>query len=335
MTEAPKIGFLCTGKTPLELAVSIHCQSKMSPVLTEAGYAVGGCYTEIFDGSGPEKIKRAGKTLEYLCRSNDAVFTLGCEGFSAGDVIPELTEVVCTGSASYFTAVLCGAKELSVADKPSSAEKPPCGKYADCGRLYSDESRFGDSFRPRTLRQNVPMPFAEKLRKALGRIDRASRFSEAPANMCHSGQTSGTPSAAFNSPSRMTNGSAMRIFAGLRDRCAGKDGMRAADSQTLRGDIPTDRGRCVAHTFPESSAHAFKMPPSRARAGLLDQSLLLNFSNDADTVLPLLKALLPAIGFSVFNLSGKSAASYANFEKTLKKTAGIDNSFEFLHTVNE
>ena len=94
MTEAPKIGFLCTGKTPLELAVSIHCQSKMSPVLTEAGYAVGGCYTEIFDGSGPEKIKRAGKTLEYLCRSNDAVFTLGCEGFSAGDVIPELTEVV-------------------------------------------------------------------------------------------------------------------------------------------------------------------------------------------------------------------------------------------------
>lgn len=63
MTEAPKIGFLCTGKTPLELAVSIHCQSKMSPVLTEAGYAVGGCYTEIFDGSGPEKIKRPEKRL--------------------------------------------------------------------------------------------------------------------------------------------------------------------------------------------------------------------------------------------------------------------------------
>lgn len=334
MTEAPKIGFLCTGKTPLELAVSIHCQSKMSPVLTEAGYAVGGCYTEIFDGSGPEKIKRAGKTLEYLCRSNDAVFTLGCEGFSAGDVIPELTEVVCTGSASYFTAVLCGAKELSCADRPSPAEKRSCGRSSGCDRLYSDESRFGDSFRPRTLRQNAPMPFAEKLRKALKRIDRESRLSEMPSDMSRSGQNTETPRTAYNSPSRVTNGSAMRIFAGLRDRTGEKD-LRAADGETLRGGIPADCGRYAAHTSPEADAHVFKMPPSRARAGLLDKSLLLNFSNDADTVLPLLKALLPAIGFSVFNLSGKSAASYANFEKTLKKSAGIDNSFEFLHAINE
>lgn len=146
MTEAPRAGFFCTGKTPLELAISIHCQSKISTVLKEAGYNVGGCYTEILDNSGPEKIKRAGKTLEYLCRSNDVVFTLGCEGFAPGDVVPEITDSICTGSASYFTSVLCGARPVSVlptADK-SGFSAP------NRNRQYPDDA--GSSYLARSVR---------------------------------------------------------------------------------------------------------------------------------------------------------------------------------------
>ena len=313
MTEAPKIGFLCTGKTPLELAISIHCQSKMSTVLKEAGYDVGGCYTEIFDGSGPEKIKRAGKTLEYLCRSNQAVLTLGCEGFSAGDVIPELTDAVCTGSASYFTSVLCGAKEL-LADMPLGFS--PANSRE---RLYSDDDR-PESFRPRTLHTDraEAMPFAEKLRKALRKIDRQKL-----ADFSADGSENSAIPPSDTTPSRMSAGSAMRIFAG-----------QAGRSDDWRQKRFCEHEQNSLHETELPSAHAIKIPPSRAHAGLLGQALLLNFSNDVASALPLLETLLPAIGFSVYNLSGKSAASCAEFEKKLKKIAKIEDFHEIKHAVN-
>ena len=351
MTEAPRAGFFCTGKTPLELAISIHCQSKISTVLKEAGYNVGGCYTEILDNSGPEKIKRAGKTLEYLCRSNDVVFTLGCEGFAPGDVVPEITDSICTGSASYFTSVLCGARPVSVlptADK-SGFSTP------NRNRQYPDDagSSYLGAFRPRTLKKcpapiSLPnaetMPFADLIRKVIKPVEGDKRFSENPAS-------------SEKPQTRMTSGLAMRIFAGLRDRTAvwgteenvpnskNTSGLQKAKTSLFSKATPNGRSAKNANasaTAGKAECVPFvpkntdiKLAPSRARAGLLENALLLNFSNDIDTVLPLLRGILPAIGFSVYNLSGKSAASYAEFEKSLKISAKISSFPEFKHVVNE
>ncbi len=327
MTEAPKAGFLCTGKTPLELAISIHCQSKMDTILKNAGYNIGGCYTEILDNSGPEKIKRAGKTMEYLCRSNDVVFTLGCEGFAPGDVIPELTDVVCTGNASYFTSILCGAQELVL---PSERTSQPglwgnACRISDCERIYSGDSQetakngtIGE-FRPRTRKSESAMPFAERLRKALKQLNNDNL----PPEKAHAAESLHT---------RMTAGSAMRIFAGLRDRTAV---WGTEETVPENRNLKEEKGRFgKTSEYSARGRTTIKAPLSRAHAGLLGNAVLLNFSNDIGTALPLLKGLLPAIGFSVYNLSGKSAASYAEFEKSLKNAAGIGESLELRRAVN-
>ncbi len=208
MTDMPKTGFLCAGKNPLELSVSVHCMNKLMKELKSSGFAAGSCYTELWDSPTPERLSRAAKTLSYLCITNDLVITVGCEGFASGDVIPDITEAVCPKKAVYFSNVLCGS--LKVSDT-----------------------------------------------------------------------------------------------AGLADAI---------------------NGQC---------AEPVEISPSRAYAGICDGALILNFSNDVYTAVKLMKALIPAIGFTVYNISGKSAASVIQFEKSLKTSLECKDFFKKCSVVND
>ena len=328
MTEQPKAGFLCTGKTPLELSVSIHCANKMMSLLRDAGFAVGGCYTEILGGDCADKIERAGKTLEYLCRANELVLTLGCEGFAPGDVIPDITDLVCTGKASYFVNVLCGAEPVRVpksAIDTSSEHRDGAGSpqrlYPEEGALFSAAPRQKAGQADPDSSDGCRSTLSERLNRAL---DNLSACRTAPSD---------------HARSRVTYGSVMRIFAGSRDKLFPSE-RRPGTDERKNGERFFDKSNfahnAVAHeASADAGQTALHVPPSRAGAGILSHALLLNFSNDVRTALPLLSALMPAIHFSVYNLSGKSAAASADFEKKLKKSSNIEQFVDNRHVVNK
>ncbi len=117
MTDAPKFGFLCVGKNPLDLSVSVHACDKLAKLLRLAGFMPGGCYTEIVDAGDIQlSMTRASRTIEHLCLSNELVMTIGNTGFSENDIIPDVTELICTKKASYFTNILCGSCNLPFAN---------------------------------------------------------------------------------------------------------------------------------------------------------------------------------------------------------------------------
>ncbi len=309
MTAMPKVGFLCTGKNPLELAASIHCQTRMTPLLRENGFAVGGCYTELIECDSPEKIKRVGKTLEHLCHANDLVLTLGCEGFAAGDVIPDVTEVVCPTGVAYFTNLLCGSQSVYAGTNAALSHQNP-----QVERLFSDDAPEAPVFRPRSevlhkhpLLGDNRAPFSARLRRAVNALRVASlapTASDKPAE------------APFRS--RMSDTVGYRIFSETHKvRPSG------------RSACPTDR------TETPTAPQPLCVPPSRARAGIMEKALLLNFSANACTALPLLQTLLGTISFSVCHLSGKSAAAGAAFEKSLKNEVGLDESLQTYQAVNK
>lgn len=122
MTEMPKVAFLSTGKTPLELSVSIHCTYKMMDAFANEGFGTGALYTEILNGVLEDKVKHACITLEHLCMNNDVVVTVGCEGFSEEDVIPDITEYMCEKKAVYFSNVLCGSQKVYYDDEKTASE---------------------------------------------------------------------------------------------------------------------------------------------------------------------------------------------------------------------
>lgn len=60
-------------------------------------------------------------------------------------------------------------------------------------------------------------------------------------------------------------------------------------------------------------------PFSRAVAGIRDDVLVLNFSNDTPAAVSLLTALLPAVRFSVLALTGNSAEDLRAFEAAARR----------------
>lgn len=124
MTDIPMAGFLCSGKTPLALSVSVHCAYKMMDVLKENGFGIGACHTEITEPVTLGLIERATATLEHITGCCELVVTVGCDGFSVCDIMPDITEALCKKSATFFSSVLCGAREL-YSNEPKSIVRAP------------------------------------------------------------------------------------------------------------------------------------------------------------------------------------------------------------------
>lgn len=260
MTEAPLVGLWCTGRNALELAVSVHCSRKVMAILRDAGYSLGSCYTEITLPHSTQKMTVELKTMKRLCVASDLVLTFGCEGFSEGDVVPDITMRASDTTVTYFSNVLCGSVGVSVPDKDSSERGD--GKL----RLYPEEDEF--------------------CRRALAR-------------------------------GRYHNGS------------------KPYRTQAFTSENNSDTDALYHRCPPVQEMSGFiKLRPSRAVSVICEKALVLNLTNDVSKAGEAVKALLPAIGFTVYNLSGKSAAFYICEENSLKATPEFQNFFTNNSIVN-
>lgn len=129
MTDMPNAGFLCAGKTPLALSVSVHCAYKMMEVFRSSGFEICACHTVITEPYSTLVCESARKTLRHICSLCDVVITVGCDGFALSDIMPDITEAVCDRKVPYFSSVLCGLMKLDgVSYAPSRALSMLCGE---------------------------------------------------------------------------------------------------------------------------------------------------------------------------------------------------------------
>ena len=117
MTDMPVFGILCCGKDIAELAVSVKCCSYITKIMKNGGYSLGGYHTALLKRGDDGLIKLCGDKLYHLCRTCDAVFTVGCDGFSPDDIIPDITIKLCESEAVFFTRQLCGVSDIGNYDK--------------------------------------------------------------------------------------------------------------------------------------------------------------------------------------------------------------------------
>ncbi|MBP5245358.1 MAG: hypothetical protein J6036_02755 [Clostridia bacterium] len=258
MTDIPKMGFLCAGKTPLELSASIHCAYKIMKVLNSAGYENAGYYTKIYSAYDKEKEEKTKNVLERLCSCCDLVLTVGCEGFSACDVIPEITEKLCEKKVGYFSNILNGSRSIKNINER--------GKETVM-RLFPDEKPQGA----------------------------AGEFSFSPFCGVSGAKDGGK---AVNNGKPHKKSVAARIFSA------------SPPKKTKFYALPSEK-----QSFSDDYVCA---RPSRASSGILKSALILNMSNDVYTAIPLIKAVLPAVNFAVYNISGKSAADFSSYKDEVK-----------------
>ena len=96
----------------------------MMEILKENGFGIGACHTEITEPLSQKLVERAKGTLEHIAGCCELVITVGCDGFSVSDIMPDITEALCKKSATFFSSVLCGARELVVDSKYAPMQIP-------------------------------------------------------------------------------------------------------------------------------------------------------------------------------------------------------------------
>lgn len=112
MTDMPRVGFLCSGKNPLSLSVSIHCAGKLMELFRENGYITGAYHTVITEPLTKANIKRAEDTLRHMCGCCELVVTVGGCGFGVSDIMPDITDRLYNMEIPYLTAVLRGERGI-------------------------------------------------------------------------------------------------------------------------------------------------------------------------------------------------------------------------------
>lgn len=330
MTDKPKMGFLCTGKNPLELSVSVHCAYKLMEILRDAGFATGSCYTEIFSDTTERIIQRAAGTLSHLCISNDLVITVGCEGFDEADIIPDITDAVCRKKATYFSNVLCGslkicAKNNNNAGMPQELEQKT--------RLFPDD----DDVNFHNTQSLKTQPCFEDKQSFSSKLDKALyKFS---AKITSRATTVDVDKLTHKDVAKiMTRPSNINFTYDQEHACRShnKHYFKKAN-RYFPGVKETGDDSAVHKEFSKSCCDTsyIEILPSRATSGIYEKSLILNTSNDVYTTLPLISALLPEIGFVVYNISGKSAPCAVQCENFLKTSFNFQEFFKKQVVVND
>ena len=128
MSDPLKFGIMACGKTPRELSESIICSGYISEYLRARGYVPSGYHTFIAEKKDKEKVKLCGEKLYYLSRASDLVITVGADGFSKDDIIPEITSKICSREVNFFTCILCGY----ILDKVKGKYRPSGSRAGVC-----------------------------------------------------------------------------------------------------------------------------------------------------------------------------------------------------------
>lgn len=123
MTDIPVFGILCCGRDISALAQSVKCCNHITGIMKNGGFALGGYHTALIKRNDEALIKLCGDKLYHLCRTCDAVFTVGADGFSPDDIMPEITMKICESEAIFFTTNLCGASRIANYDKGNKIKK--------------------------------------------------------------------------------------------------------------------------------------------------------------------------------------------------------------------
>lgn len=139
MTDMPVFGILCCGKDIEELAQSVKCCGHITKIMKNGGYALGGYHTALVKKDDESLCKLCTEKLYHLCRTCDAVFTVGADGFSKDDIIPEITMKICDSEAVFFSNNLCGCANIGNYDKMHKPKKckevfPPSRSRAGVSR---------------------------------------------------------------------------------------------------------------------------------------------------------------------------------------------------------
>ena len=103
MKDIPKVGFICTGESALELSGAICCAGRLMRLFTDNGYMTGGCYSCI---SPSKQIPALRERIINMCMCNDVVVTVGCDGFRREDVLPDIVSSLCQRDLAYFASKL-------------------------------------------------------------------------------------------------------------------------------------------------------------------------------------------------------------------------------------
>jgi molybdopterin biosynthesis enzyme MoaB len=117
MTDMPSFGVLCCGKDITELAEAVKCCDRITKIMKNGGFTLGGYHTAVAKKDGGEKEKMCGDKLYHLARLSDVLFTVGCDGFSCDDIIPDITMKLCESEVAFFTSNLCGLYNIGNYDK--------------------------------------------------------------------------------------------------------------------------------------------------------------------------------------------------------------------------
>ena len=126
MTDMPVFGILCCGKNIEDIALSVKCCSHITKIMKNGGYALGGYHTALVKKGDDALTKLCCDKLYHLCRTCDAVFTVGADGFSSDDIVPDITLKICESDAVFFTQNLCGASSIANYDKTLRRKKKRC-----------------------------------------------------------------------------------------------------------------------------------------------------------------------------------------------------------------
>ncbi len=130
MKNIPNVGFICVGNTALELSGAICCAGRLMKLFRGSGYDIGGCYSCMCPSLQRQNLKRK---LKEMCAINQLVVTVGGEGWKSSDIMPDITDEVCTRSADFF-AIKLSCAESSQAFCGTGAKKFPLEEYAGSSR---------------------------------------------------------------------------------------------------------------------------------------------------------------------------------------------------------
>lgn len=214
MTDLPYAALYVCGTSDINMQNASLTADMLKTALHRAGFTVGAHMEKRLTGA-KEDVPVLRDGLLHLTAVCDLVVTVGAVGFGRGDILPDVTNRLCTGRADYFAGILCGAYPIPCHDEalPPPSSLPPF------------------------------VPAAER-RKRERRL----------------------------------------LWFGFAPR-------RSAVSQPSSLRVPVQR---LSH-------------PSRAAAGIIRQTLLVNFPSDVSDARMLADALLPSLAFAVFRLCGKAA----------------------------
>lgn len=281
MTDIPSAGIVVCAAKAYELSAAKRTAGEMADRIRAEGVPVK-AYGEAILGT-EDAADALRETLINMCAVCDLVVTVGGAGFHGSDIVPAVTDTVCTECAGCFAGVLCGAYPLPCADE--------------------DAPSFRDgNFCPAAERRK---PFMARLRKMLY----APLFPRRGTRLAKD-------KSAASDDHRCQAPDDTDLFAGLVPPSRrGREAWR----EDIALSPPFSRRPLYIGELPRGTGNVCAVRASRASAGIRGKTLVMNFPAEPTEADRLLRALLPQMICAIWQLSGKDAGETERYDEFVNK----------------